>query len=429
MAIYYPAPMFLSLTKRINYPTSRVIFFGLTVTSRQLHNLASDTQAEHIKESGSLAEMPDSLQKLETSIADLRLCMGRTGQRLAWRELQNLNNYQDFLTVIKKNLSSLAEWLSDAAERSKGLENCYKRALALLESITHMGAELDENLAIKVVRWADTTRRGFGLHSTPLDVAEIFQSNMAEINASWIFTSATLAVGDSFTHFNQRLGLDEPQTQALGSPFDYQNNALKYIPTALPEPSDPIYTSEVCRHAIPVIEAAQGRTFMLFTSHRALRIAAEYMQGKITYPILVQGEAPKQRLLKDFKTHGNAVLLATASFWEGVDVRGSALSCVIIDKLPFASPGDPVLQARLSLIKQQGRNPFYDYQLPGAVVTLKQGVGRLIRDVTDTGVLMLCDPRLMSKSYGKVFLKSLPEMPLTRELQDVAQFFATRMSA
>ena len=168
---------------------------------------------------------------------------------------------------------------------------------------------------------------------------------------------------------------------------------------------------------------------MLFTSHRALQAAAGFMRDHIDYPILVQGQAPKQRLLSDFRRHGNAVLLGTASFWEGVDVRGSALSCVIIDKLPFASPGDPVMQARLDALKKRGLNPFFDYQLPAAVVTLKQGVGRLIRDVTDTGILMLCDPRLLSKSYGKVFLRSLPEMPVTRELDDVVNFFAERETA
>ena len=404
-------------------------FFGFTVTSRQLYNLTTDTQAEHIKESGALGELPDSLLKLEKSVADLRLCMGQTGQRLSWNELQQINNFQDFLVVVKKNLTSLRDWLSEAADRSKGLDSCYKRSLNLLESVNLMNAELDEEMAIETVRWADTSRRGFGLHSTPLDIAEIFQGHMAEMTASWVFTSATLAVAESFRHFNNSLGLDEPDTQALGSPFDYKNNGLKYLPKEMPDPSDSTYTREVCAQSLPVIEAAQGRTFMLFTSYRALHIAAEFMADHIDYPILVQGEAPKQRLLKDFKAHGNAVLLGTASFWEGVDVRGSALSCVIIDKLPFASPGDPVMQARLEAMKKKGQNPFFDYQVPTAVVTLKQGVGRLIRDVTDTGVLMLCDPRLLSKGYGKIFLRSIPPMPLTRDVKDVEQFFELRKSA
>ncbi len=403
-------------------------FFGITVTSRQLYNLTTDTVAEHIKEGGALSELPDSVDKLERSIADMRLCMGPTGQRLSWEEVSRLENFTDFLTVAKKNLVVVRDWLADASERSKGLDNCHKRCLVLYERVNAMTLLLDETVESEVrhdrVRWADTSRRGFGLHSTPLDIAEIFRANMEEMQASWIFTSATLAVGDSFKHFNRRLGLQEPATQALGSPFDYEKNALNYIPTDMPEPSDPSYTREVCTKALPVIEAAGGRTFMLFTSHRALKIAAEFIKDHIDeYPILVQGDAPKQRLLKDFKAQGNAILLGTASFWEGVDVRGDALSCVIIDKLPFASPGDPVMQARLDAMKKRGENPFFDYQVPSAVVTLKQGVGRLIRDVNDQGVLMLCDPRLTGKSYGKVFLKSLPSMRETRESQDVEVFF------
>ncbi|MCW8962618.1 MAG: ATP-dependent DNA helicase, partial [Gammaproteobacteria bacterium] len=407
-------------------------FFATSVTSRQLYNLVTDTQTEHLKESGGLSELPEALHKLERSVADLRLCMGHTGQRLSWDDLQSLKNFHDFLEVVKKNLSALRDWLSDAAERGKGLDSCHKRALTLLERINMMNASPteDENeMILDNVRWADTSRRGFGLHSTPLNIAEIFQTNMQAMMASWVFTSATLAVGESFAHFNDSLGLDEPDTQLLGSPFDYKNNGLKYLPEALPDPADASYTREVCAQSLRVIEAAQGRTFMLFTSHRALKIAAEFMADHINYPILVQGEAPKQRLLKDFKTHGNAVLLGTASFWEGVDVRGSALSCVIIDKLPFASPGDPVMQARLISMKKRGQNPFFDYQVPSAVVTLKQGVGRLIRDINDCGVLMLCDPRLLGKAYGKIFLRSLPAMPLTRNIEDVERFFEIRKSA
>jgi len=420
-------------------------FFGESVTSRQLYNLVADVQKEHLKESGALSDLPDSLAKLEKSVADLRLTMGHTGQRLSWGELRSNERFHEYLVVLTKNLGNLREWLSVAADRGKGLDNCYRRTLGLLERLNHMDARpdpegdrgdntqngLDEDTedTVDYVRWADTTRRGFGLHSTPLDIAAIFQANMQEMDASWVFTSATLAVGERFDHFSHRLGLQDPDTQFLGSPFDYKNNALLYLPENLPDPSDPAYTREVCSQALPVIEAAQGRTFLLFTSHRALRIAAEFIADHVTYPILVQGEAPKQRLLKDFRTHGNAVLLGTASFWEGVDVRGSALSCVIIDKLPFASPGDPVLQARLNTMKKRGMNPFPEFQLPHAVVVLKQGVGRLIRDVTDTGVLMLCDPRLRSKSYGKVFLRSLPDMPITHDLADVESFFEIRLSA
>ena len=403
-------------------------FFGLSLTSRQIYNLVNDSRTEHLKESGRLNDIPAALDKLEQSIADLRLAMGGSNHRFSWDELQQLKNFPDLLLVMQSSLQLVVDWLEQNAERGKGLDNCYKRASSLLQHLQSFSSNQDDedDRCFEHVRWASTSRRGFAFHSTPLQIDELFQAHMKELQASWIFTSATLAVGENFAHFTSRLGLQEPRTLLLGSPFDYENNGLKYIPKAMPDPSDRSYTREVCMRALPVIEAAKGRSFMLFTSHRALQSAYRFMLDHLDYPILVQGQAPKQRLLNDFRNHGNAVLLGTASFWEGVDVRGSALSCVIIDKLPFASPGDPVMQARLDVMKKQGLNPFFDYQLPSAVVTLKQGVGRLIRDVSDTGILMLCDPRLISKSYGKVFLRSLPEMPLTREIEDVLKFFSVR---
>ncbi|TNF92257.1 MAG: ATP-dependent DNA helicase [Gammaproteobacteria bacterium] len=404
-------------------------FFGVSITSRQLFNLVKDTINEHLREAGDMKELPECAHKLEKSVSDLRLTMGQAGQRLSWQDIYQKSTFNEQLSNVQTRLNELSEWLKVAADRGKGLDNCSKRALSLVERMNLLGEAGDDEQNVDQVRWIDTTRRGFGIHNTPLDVAPIFQGHMQEINASWVFTSATLAVGENFNHFNNQLGLESPQTQALGSPFDFSNNALLYLPDALPEPSDPSYTRAVCTASLPVIEAAGGRTFMLFTSHRALNLAAEFLKDHLTYPILIQGDAPKQRLLNDFRRHGNAVLLGTASFWEGVDVRGSALSCVIIDKLPFASPGDPVLQARLNALKKNARNPFTDYQLPQAIVTLKQGAGRLIRDLSDTGVLVLCDPRLRSKNYGKIFLRSLPPMPITRSVDDVTNFLNERLSA
>jgi ATP-dependent DNA helicase DinG len=239
----------------------------------------------------------------------------------------------------------------------------------------------------------------------------------------WIFTSATLAVGDSFRHFQDRLGLNEAETARWESPFDYPEQALWFVPKGMPEPRSPDYIDAVLDIAVPVVEASRGRAFLLFTSHRALRIAAEALESRLEYPLLVQGSRPKSELLEQFRQLGNAVLLGSASFWEGVDVRGEALSCVIIDKLPFASPGDPVLQARIDAIKKGGGNPFMELQVPQAAIALKQGAGRLIRDATDRGVLVLCDPRLLKKSYGHSFLNSMPAMTRTRELADVERFF------
>jgi len=251
---------------------------------------------------------------------------------------------------------------------------------------------------------------------------------MEKHSASWVFTSATLSVDKKFDHFSRNLGLGAAKSYSWESPFDFQSQSLFYHPRGLPQPNSPEFVDEIVKVAIPVIQASKGRTFFLFTSHRALQMAAKLLEKQIEYPLLVQGDKPKAILLDDFKQKGNAVLLGTSSFWEGVDVRGEALSTVIIDKLPFSSPGDPVLKARLEAMERQGRKPFIDYQLPTAVIALRQGIGRLIRDMDDRGVLLLCDPRLLKKSYGHMFLNSIPNMARTREISDVEAFFAEENS-
>ena len=273
------------------------------------------------------------------------------------------------------------------------------------------------------MRWVQTTTRGFVLNRTPLDIAEPLREQMLRYPGAWVFTSATLAVGDSFTHYTERLGLDEAETRRWESPFDFANQALLYVPRGMPEPRDPDFGARVLDVALSLIEASGGRCFLLFTSHRALREAAEVLADRLAYPVLVQGEAPRAELLERFRSLGNAVLLGTSSFWEGVDVRGEALSCVVIDKLPFAAPDDPVLQARGDALRAAGGNPFIELHLPNAVIALKQGVGRLIRDVDDHGVLAICDPRLFGKSYGRRFLSSLPPMPVTRDADEALAFF------
>jgi ATP-dependent DNA helicase DinG len=246
---------------------------------------------------------------------------------------------------------------------------------------------------------------------------------MQQHKAAWIFTSATLSVANKFDHFAKQLGLENTDNKQWGSPFDYANQSLFYHPPGLPKPDDPNFIPGIVEFAIPVIEASRGRAFFLFTSHRALKQAAGILENRINYPLLIQGSKPKSQLLEQFKRKGNAVLLGTASFWEGVDVRGEALSCVIIDKLPFASPGDPILKARLNAISENGGNAFFDHQIPAAVIALRQGIGRLIRDECDRGVLMVCDPRLLKRSYGQIFLDSVPAMRRTRNIEDVRAFF------
>jgi ATP-dependent DNA helicase DinG len=244
---------------------------------------------------------------------------------------------------------------------------------------------------------------------------------------AWIFTSATLAVGEDFGHFTRELGLPQAATVRWASPFDFARQALLYLPKGLPaDPNQPTFTDAVIDAALPVIEASRGRAFLLFTTLRALRRAHERLSGVLRYPLLVQGTGSRSELLSRFRALGNAVLLGSQSFWEGVDVRGDALSFVLIDKLPFAPPDDPVLAARIEAIRARSGNAFTEMQLPQAVLALKQGAGRLIRDETDSGVLMLCDPRLAAKAYGRQIVKSLPPMKLTRSLSEVEDFLAAR---
>jgi ATP-dependent DNA helicase DinG len=279
------------------------------------------------------------------------------------------------------------------------------------------------------VRWIEIFGQSIQLHATPLSIAEVFSKQITAHVRSWVFTSATLSVNGDFRHYCGELGLDTAQTEAWPSPFDFEQQALLYVPKNLPNPNTREYTAAVVNAALPVLTASEGRAFLLFTSLRAMREAAELVRADFKargfgYPVLVQGEGSRTELLDRFRELGNAVLIGSQSFWEGVDVRGDALSVVVIDRLPFAPPDDPVLSARIDKMNREGRNAFMEYQVPQAVITLKQGAGRLIRDETDRGVLMICDPRLVDKPYGKRIWRSLPPMRRTRDLTEVEAFFS-----
>jgi ATP-dependent DNA helicase DinG len=280
------------------------------------------------------------------------------------------------------------------------------------------------------IRWVDVTPHGFQLHASPLSVAPLMKRQVEGSARAWIFTSATLAVGRDFSHYTSQLGLDAAATQAWNSPFDYGAQALLYVPRNLPPPNSPAHTDAVVDAALPLLEASEGRAFLLFTTLRALsqareRVSEELRRRGLDYPLLVQGEGSRSELLVRFRELGNAILLGSASFWEGVDVPGDALSLVVIDKLPFAPPDDPLLAARLDRLKDEGGNPFMAWQLPQAVISLKQGAGRLIRTETDRGVLAICDPRLTDKPYGRRIWQSLPPMKRTREEADAVAFLKT----
>lgn len=397
-------------------------FFGKGISSRQINNLISDAIAEQVQEAPDMVEIRDAADELKKAAQDFRLALGQDNQRDAWAKITHKPSLVKARHRLEECLDELAAILEIAAERSKGLEQCYVRCSSLKQMLATYGTR-DEDDEQAYIFWYETFSKGFILHLTPLDVARLFCNHRESLTGSWVFTSATLEVGKDFSHFANSLGLQDYQQGNWQSPFDYQQQSLLYIPDNLPEPSSPDYTEKLLAQAIPLLEASGGRAFLLFTSYRALNEARRYLDRKLDYPILVQGTLPKHQLLDKFKQLGNAILLGTGSFWEGVDVRGEALSCVIIDKLPFASPGDPVMQARLDAIRSSGGNPFMDYQLPQAVISLKQGAGRLIRDIADYGVLMLGDPRLINKRYGKLFLNSLPEMPVTHDLKNATEFF------
>ncbi len=394
-------------------------FLGLNIGGKQLNDLAQDALMEYFKDATDIPALRTACEDMEHEVKDLRLAFGIELKRGEWQDVENNPKISAALTAVKEQLQRLCDQLELASVKTKGLESCFKRADELLQQLKII---LDDNSG-KWIRWYETHKKTFTLSRTPLDIAAEFRFFMQQHQAAWIFTSATLSVGNRFDYFANNLGLNKAVTASWGSPFDYPAQSLFYHPKGLPQPNDADFVARIVQFALPVLQASKGRAFFLFTSHRALKLAEDLLKDKLGYPLLVQGSRPKALLLEQFKAAGNAVLLGTSSFWEGVDVRGEALSCVIIDKLPFASPGDPVLKARLNAMVEQGRNAFFEHQLPTAVIALRQGIGRLIRDVTDRGVLMVCDPRLLKRTYGQIFLDSVPPMKRTRDIADVQAFF------
>ena len=394
-------------------------FFSETLSSRQLLELASDSRTAYFEEAADLPEFPGMLDHCEKAVRDLRLSFSGEDKRIAWAGLKETADVSAALSTLLDKMDAVYQVLEDFAGRGKSLDNCHKRtgtALAYLDQFNDR--EEDE-----YIRWLELRSNGFFLHRTPLDIADVFRTRISEYDCLSIFTSATLSVNRRFDHFSAQLGLEQVKSVSWDSPFDFKTQSLLYLPRGLPDPGTPGFTGSVVEISIPLLRLTRGRAFFLFTSHRALRQAAELVGEALDYPILVQGDAPRTELLETFRTTPNAVLLGTSSFWEGVDVRGQALSCVIIDKLPFAAPDDPVLRARLKQMEELGRNPFMEYQVPEAVLALKQGIGRLLRDKNDYGVLMIGDPRLRTRPYGRIFLNSLPDMAHTEDLSDIEDFF------
>lgn len=393
-------------------------YFGQQLSSRQLLDLAKDITIAYRTEVRDMAQLQKCADRLSQTTQDFRLVLGEPGFRGNLRDIMKQKNVQSLFSLMDDALELCYDVIKLASGRSALLDAVFERILLFRTRLER----LKDTSITGFSYWYECSRLHFILALTPLSVADKFRSLMKEKGGSWIFTSATLAVNDQLNYFSNRLGLDNAKTLILPSPFNYQHQALLCIPRFLPAPNQYGIAKLLAARLKPLIEANQGRCFFLCTSHQMMRDLAEEFRALITLPILVQGETSKTNLLNEFTHSGNALLVATSSFWEGVDVRGNTLSCVIIDKLPFTSPDDPLLQARMEDCRLQKGDPFNEIQLPEAVIALKQGVGRLIRDTDDYGVVVICDNRLVMRPYGKDFLNSLPPMARTRDLDKAEQF-------
>jgi len=405
-------------------PETASLFFGENVSTSQLLDVARDARMEGLAAAKDFAELPEGARTLEKAARDLRLAIPGENARFSLAQLAPV--FHEALEKVAGELAHFGKLLESQAERSEGLEHCWRRAQEL-QLVLKRWRDVGEP---GLVRWVEVFSQALSLNATPLFIADIFRKQMEGHPRAWIFTSATLAVESDFSHYCTELGLDGADTGCWGSPFDYPNQAVLYVPQDLPDPNSREYNEAVAEAAWPLIHASRGRAFVLCTSLRAMRRIHELLKARFEaegfdHPLLLQGEGSKSELLARFRRLGNAVLVASQSFWEGVDVRGEALQLVIIDKLPFAPPDDPVLAARIEHMKREGRNAFMEYQLPRAVISVKQGAGRLIRDESDRGVLMICDPRLIAKPYGKRVWRSLPPMRRTREADEAVAFFET----
>ncbi|AIW14587.1 ATP-dependent DNA helicase [Vibrio tubiashii] len=393
-------------------------YFGQSLSSRQIQELCKDIEIAYRTEVKDMRQLQKAGEKLYQTAMDLRIVLGEPGFRGNWREAVTSPSIGRELRRLEDALDFVIEVVKLALGRSQLLDSAFERANTIK-------ARLDRVCDVSITGysyWYETTPRHFTLHITPLTVADKFHEQIELKQGAWIFTSATLAVNDDFGHFTSRLGLKPQAQMSLPSPFDYQTQARLCVPRYLPEPNSPGMADKLVNMLTPVIEQNQGRCFFLCTSHSMMKELGERFRERLTVPVLMQGETSKQKTLAEFMELGNALLVATGAFWEGIDVRGDALSCVIIDKLPFTAPDDPLLKARIEDCQLKGGDPFSQVQIPDAVITLKQGVGRLIRDKNDKGALIICDNRLVTREYGGVFLASLPPIPRTRDLALVQDF-------
>jgi len=414
-------------------PDTATLFFGETISTSQILELCRDVLAEGLSHARDGAEWAKLVVPLEKAARDLRLCFPPEQVKLSLPQIPPSSDFFPAFETVKEHLGTLLDVLEKQAERAETIELCRLRALEMKGQLdawgkaAPVGSELQDQ---DCVLWVEAYSTSLQLHRTPLSIAPIFNKQREDSARSWIFTSATLAVKNDFSHYTSQMGLSDEKAVSWPSPFDYGRQGLLYIPTGMPEPRFSEYNDAVINAALPVLIASGGRAFLLCTTLRAVRLSAErlrdeFAQRGLNFALFVQGESGRTELLDQFRRSGNGILIGSQSFWEGIDVRGEALSLVVIDKLPFAPPDDPVLSARINAMEKLGKNGFVHHQLPEAIINLKQGAGRLIRDETDRGVLMLCDPRILSKPYGARIWQSMPPFTRTRELKVVEDFFAS----
>jgi ATP-dependent DNA helicase DinG len=419
-----PGAQAVILDEAHQVPEIAAQFFGQTWSVRQVHYLLRDATAEMNGAGVRAPAAVSALGAVESLLEELRAALDGGAGRTEWASLTD--EFLDVLAPLGAALRAVATEF-EGLGAGAGTANCGRRALELASALNVLIGMSDE----AGIRWVDAGPTGLSLQFTPFEVAERLRGYVVGRPCAWIFTSATLAIGEDFEHFATRVGLPDARTLKIDSPFDYRHQARIYLPRGMPEPQHPSFAAKFIEACAPLLEASGGRAFLLYTSYRGLAEGVAALEARFPepeFPVLVQGQAPRETLLHRFRELGNAVLLATGSFWEGVDVKGEALSIVAIDKLPFASPDDPLLKARLEGIRRRGGNPFLEYQLPQAALALKQGAGRLIRDVDDFGVIVIGDPRVITKPYGAVFLDALPPSPRINDGAAGAAFLAERFA-
>ena len=400
-------------------------FLGDSFSSWQVMELASDTRAAEMREKSLIPKLASTADELDKMTADYRLGLGLNERRVSWAELiEETPNLPKKMQALANKLSEFADVLEQASAVGEGLARCHERAIELSQECHKVAADADET---QTIRWVEVGSRTFRIHETPLNIGDELNAYFGNQEQARIFTSATLSIDGNFEHYQQLVGLkSDTPTNTWDSPFDYFNQAVLYVPEGLPEPKDELFNQMLFDEILPILQASQGAAFVLFTSFRNMQNFEQRLQeADDSFTVFMQGESSKRELLASFIATPKSVLLGTMSFWEGVDVPGEALRCVIIDKLPFESPFEPVLKARLNSMQNAGENPFMNYQVPRAVITLRQGAGRLIRSAQDKGVLMICDSRLRRTHYGKKFLNSLPPMRRTANKEKVCGFLAS----